>query len=135
MNMSRYLQKKLFDHVFDFASYSAPADIYLSLHTAALNDASGATDGELSTSGTGYARLAIGSFLDAMTLATGRSVNNSLIAIGPALTEWGVIAGIGFSDASTGGNLLFWATPTTPRLIVVDGSFELEASRLIFDFN
>lgn len=133
-NQTRYLQKKLGDAVISGTAYTLPTGFWLSLHDAPLTDA-GSFDDEISTSGTGYGRVNIRSSMEAVDLATGISRNSALIQIGPALTDWGVISGIGFSDAETGGNMLFWVAPTTARLIIAGMPFEIPVHNLEFRFN
>jgi hypothetical protein len=133
-NMTRYLQKKLGDAVVGGVSYTLPSGLWLSLHDAAIDDAGSFAD-ELSTSGTGYGRVDIRDSMEEFDLSTGIARNDALIQIGPALTDWGVIRGIGLSDAETGGNMLFWSAPTSSKLIIAGQPFEIHVHKLIIRLN
>ena len=53
--MSDYLENKLIDHIFRATAFTAPATIYIGLHTAAPSDTGGGTE----VSGNAYARVAV----------------------------------------------------------------------------
>lgn len=101
-------------------SATPPANLYLSLHTADPGD-TGAS--EVSTSGTGYARVACstgtsgtgagGVFAGAPVVAAGTYAtkkvtltNASVITWPTATASWGTIDYFGIWDALTGGNFL-----------------------------
>jgi len=117
--MSDYLELKFLDHFLGTASTSAPAAVYISLHTADPTDAgSGA---EVSTSGTAYVRKAI-TFGAA---SSGSASNDAAVEFDAATSSWGTITHIGIWDASSSGNLLFHAALTTSKAIATNDIFKV----------
>lgn len=117
--MSDYLELKFLDHFLGTASTSAPAAVYISLHTADPTDAgSGA---EVSTSGTAYVRKAI-TFGAA---SSGSASNDAAVEFDAATSSWGTITHIGIWDASSSGNLLFHAALTTSKTIATNDIFKV----------
>lgn len=119
---SDYLANQLIDKLFRGQTYSWPATLYHRLLTAAPSNAGGGTE----VSGGSYARVARNSTLalwsatnapgttDLSTGTGGRSSNNTDI-IWPAPTaNWGTAGWTAENDASSGGNLLFWAPLASP---------------------
>jgi hypothetical protein len=123
--MSNYLSNKLIDLIFRGQSYTPPTTLYHALFTAAPSNAGGGTE----VSGPGYARVGVVSSVTSMsgtqsagsTTASsgtsGRTGNNSSITFPTVGGSWGTITASGFYDASTGGNLLGWATFSTPKAV------------------
>lgn len=95
-----------------------PATIYVALFTT-LPDGLGAGGVEVSTSSTGYARVAYTNNTTNWpnaTLGTPYKLNGSSVSFPSATATWGTVVGFGFYDASTAGNL-YWSggigTPLT----------------------
>lgn len=101
-SMTNFLELELLDHVFGKGAYSAPTP-YLALFTAAPTDAGGGTE----VSGGSYARVSISSAMDAA--ASGAITNGSTITFPTASASWGTVVAFGVMDASTAGNMLWWA--------------------------
>ena len=120
--MSDYLENKFLDHFLGTASTSAPAAVYLSLHTA--NPADDASGAEVSTSGSAYVRKAI-----AFSAASSGSASNSgAVEFDTATSSWGTITHIGIWDASSAGNLLFYGALDTSKTISSGDVFRVNAS-------
>lgn len=123
--MSDYLENKLIDFLFRGQTLTAPATIYVGLLTAAPSDTGGGTE----VSGGSYARASVTSSLanwagtqasgstTASTGTNGTTSNNNAITFPVPSANWGVITHIGIYDASTAGNLLFWAALTTSKTV------------------
>ena len=93
---------------------------YVALFSTAPGD-----DGSAGTelSGSGYARQAV--TFGAPGLATGNAeqvANSNNIQFGPAAADWLQSVAFGIFDAQTNGDLLYWNTLTTPK-IVQQGDF------------
>lgn len=121
--MSDYLENKLIDHVFRGLTYSLPGAIYVGLHSASPADAGG---NEIS--GNAYARASLspsasnwqstnGTTAGASTGTGGQTQNANQIAFPTPTASWGVITHFAIFDASTGGNMLFWAPLTITKTI------------------
>jgi hypothetical protein len=120
--MSDYLEGKFLDHFLGTASTSAPAAVYLSLHTA--NPADDASGAEVSTSGSAYVRKAI-----AFSAASSGSASNSgAVEFDTATSSWGTITHIGIWDASSAGNLLFYGALDSSKAIASGDAFKVNAS-------
>ncbi len=122
---SDYLENKYLDFLFRAQTFTAPATIYVALLTAAPSDSGGGTE----VSGGSYARVAVTSSLanwagtqsagstTASTGTGGTTSNNAAITFPAPTGNWGVVTHFGLYDASTSGNLLYWAALTTSKTI------------------
>src|SRR6185436_19815862 len=119
---SDYLENKIIDHIFRNRSYSVPTTIYIGLLTAAPSDAGAGTE----VSGGSYARVQVGPS-DVTWNATqggtsgassgtgGQTANASTITFPTPSGDWGHVTHFGIYDASTSGNLLYWAALTNAK--------------------
>lgn len=123
-SFSDYLEKKFLDLIAGATAFSAPATLYVALftdsNTATQRDAGTVTEVSTGT-WTNYARVAVTNnttnFPNASgTLAT--KSNGTAIDFGTASTSGSVtVTAMGVYDASTSGNLLFWADLTTSKTV------------------
>lgn len=104
-----YVAQAVLDAFLGKTAPTLATTVYAAAFTALPTDAGGGTE----VSGTGYARVALTNnatnFPNSTTpggLATKQ--NGTLINFGTAGGAWGTVVGIGFYDASTAGNLLYW---------------------------
>lgn len=124
-SMSDYLENNIVDWLFRAQVFSPPATLYVGLFTAAPTDTGGGTE----VSGGSYARVAVTSSLAnwAGTQSAGSTVassgtggttsNNGAITFPAPTANWGSVVAFGVFDASTAGNLLFYANLTTPKTV------------------
>lgn len=122
---SDYLESKLLDFVFRGQTFTQLNNVYVGLYTVAPSDAGGGTE----VSGGSYARVAVSGTLvnwsgTGTNVGTGvSSGSNGTIGNINAITfpsptgNWGTVTNFGLFDASTTGNLLYWAALTTPKTI------------------
>ena len=123
MSFSNYLETEILDHVFGGAAYTAPATLYLALHTANPDeDGSGA---EVSTSGTAYARQTV-----AFTTSGNTTSNSAAVEYSTATANFGTVTHVGVWDAPTGGNLLAHAALTSSKTIETGDVFRVPAGDL-----
>ena len=120
MSFSNYLETELLDHVFAGNAYSSPAAVYVGLFTS--NPSEDGSGTEVSTSSTGYGRLA-GSF----TVSGNTATTDAAIEYSTATASWGTITHIGIYDAETGGNLLAYAALTASKAIASGDVFRIPA--------
>lgn len=123
--MSDYLENKLVDLTLRGQAFTAPATLYVSLHTTATTDAGGGTE----VSGGSYARVAVTASLanfagtqsagstTASSGTGGATSNNNTITFPSPTANWGTVSHFGIWDASTAGNLLFHGALTTSKTI------------------
>lgn len=106
---SDFLENELLDHTLAVAAYSAPAGVWVGLHTTATNDDNTGTE----VSGGSYARTAV-----TFSAASGGSTSNSATVTFPTATaSWGTVTHFGLYDAATVGNLLYWGALTTSKTV------------------
>lgn len=116
---SDYLANKLIDFIFRGQAFTFPATMYEAAFTVAPTNAGGGTE---VGGGGGYARVAIvgnttnwsgtqaAGSTSASTGTGGEFSNNVVIQFpGPVTATWNDLVANGEYDASSGGNLLFWA--------------------------
>lgn len=113
--MSDYLENKLTDHIFRAQTFTAPANLYFALFTAAPSDSGGGTE----VAGGSYARVAMATSLTnwsgtqsagstTASSGTGGASSNNIALTFPAPTaDWGTVTHFGIFDAASSGNLLF----------------------------
>lgn len=114
--LSDYLENKLIDWLLRGQTFTAPANVYIGLLTAAPSDTGGGTE----VSGGAYARVQVASSLTnwagtqaaASTTASsgtgGQTSNNAAITFPAPSANWGTVTHFGVYDASSAGNLLFY---------------------------
>ncbi len=119
--MSRYLENKILDHIFNGITYNAqPINLYLALFTTAPSDDTGSGAVEVVTSGgTAYARKSTAAADWADSPSTGLITNANSISMVQAGNTWGTVVAIGLYDSAIGGsnNLLFWGNISPTKQI------------------
>jgi hypothetical protein len=111
-----------------------PANLYLALFTTmpTAQDGTGAVE----VSGGGYARQAIPGTTAAWTApaasGTGQIIKNvNAVNFPQATAAWGTILGAGLYDASTGGNLIDFATFSNGSHVIGNGdTFQFAANAI-----
>lgn len=122
--MSNYLENKLVDHIFRATSFTMPAAIWVSLHTADPLDTGAGSE----VSGNAYARAQLNpsttnwsntqdSGSGASSGTSGLTQNQGVISFPTPSGTWGTVTHFGIWDASTGGNLLVYGTLTVSKTI------------------
>jgi hypothetical protein len=127
---SNYLEKKLQDHLFGKASYTAPT-IYLGLSTAdPTEDGSGIAE---PSGAAGYARVttAPGDW-NACTLGSGLLDNLNALTFPEGTGDWGTLAYWFLSDSGTiaAGNMLVYGSFTVPKAIASGDTARIAAGDL-----
>ena len=111
---SDFLENELLDHVLGNAAWSAPATVYIALYTAAPSDSGGGTE----VTGGSYARKAVTNNATNWPAASGGAkANGTTITFVTATANWGTVVAFGIFDASSGGNLLYWADLTASKTV------------------
>lgn len=104
---SNYLELKLLDHVFGKTNaYTAPTTLYVALYKVAPTDTGGGTE----VTGGAYARVAVtNNTTNFPNAASGSKSNGTAITFPTATADWGTVVAWGILDASSAGNLLWYA--------------------------
>ena len=134
-HMSDFLENKLLDWLLrgqaigvtgaSAAAGTGPTNVYVGLFTSNPSDTGGGTE----VTGGSYARVTVASSLanwagtqaaastTASSGTSGTTSNNNAITFPAPTANWGTVTGIGIYDATSAGNLLFWAPLTTSKTI------------------
>jgi hypothetical protein len=101
----------MLDHMLGKTSWTMPS-IWVGLYTAAPSDTGGGTE----VTGGSYVRKSTAG-ADWNAAASGSTSNANAITFVTATGSWGTITHFGLFDASSGGNLIRWASLTTSKTI------------------
>lgn len=134
-HMSDFLENKLIDFLLrgqalgitgaSAAAGTGPTATFFGLLTVNPSDTGGGTE----VTGGSYARVSVASSLAnwagtqaaASTAASsgtgGTTSNNGAVTFPTPTANWGTVTGMGIYDASTAGNLLFWAPLTVNKTV------------------
>ena len=122
--MSNFLENALLNATLNATTYTAPANIYVSLWTSDPTDAGSGTE----VSGGSYARTAV-SFATASG-TSGNVLNDADVTFPTATASWGVVGWIGINDAATAGNLLYHTALDTSKTIDSGDIFKISTGNL-----
>ncbi len=114
-SLSDYAEKKLQDLVLGGVAFSAP-QTHVALFTVAPSDTGGGTE----VTGGAYARVNVtnnATNWPAATGATAAKSNGTVITFPTASAPWGTVVAFGILDAASAGNLLWWGTLTTNKVV------------------
>lgn len=116
---SNYLENRILDAVLGGGTFTGPATIYVALSTAAFSEtATGASMSEVSTTSTGYARVAVTNNATNWPAASNGSKSNATAVTFPAGTgAWGTVLSFYFVDAASGGNVLYGGDLASSRTV------------------
>ena len=103
-----------------------PETYYIGLSTSAP-DSTGVCTGEPSTSGTGYARVALDSLSEPNA---GVIKNTTPIIFNESVTNWGTVTHYVVYDSATGGNLLFFGALSISRSVEQNTIITIKAGEL-----
>ena len=116
MSKSNYLEDAILDHILGDGTFSQPATVYVSLHSADPGD-TGASE----LSGNGYARVAVTNNATNWPNASGGVKSNGAAITFPAATgsDWATATHFGIWDASSAGNPLFFGALADSKTVEV----------------
>jgi len=129
---TNFLENLILDRIFRTDPGSIrPAAVYVGLFTALPGeDGTGGTE----VSGGGYARQQVtqadANWSDPTAGTQGEVDNVADVDFGAATANWGTIVGVGIFDASSGGNLLYFAALTADKTVDNGDSFKFAAGEL-----
>ena len=120
--MSNHLENALINATLRNTTYTSPATVYISLHTADPTDAGSGTE----VSGGSYIR-------QSATFAApsnGASATNADVTFPQATGNWGTIGWIGIWDAQTTGNMMYHTALDASKAIDVGDIFKIASGSL-----
>ncbi len=109
--LTNFGEDLVLDFLFTANAATRPTAWYVSLYTVAPTESTGGTE----VSGGSYARVST-SFTVSGTAPTEAS-NTAAVEFAECTASWGTVVAAGIMTASTGGNLLAYASLTTPKAI------------------
>lgn len=120
--MSDYLENALINATLRGTTFNAPATVYVALYTSNPTD----TDTGTEVTGGAYARQPV----TFGAPSNGVSTNTNNVTFPQATANWGNVTHIGYRDALTGGNLLYYAPLSTARNILSGDTLSLLSGQL-----
>lgn len=116
MSFSNYLETAVLNHLFTTTSYTRPTTIHIGLFTSNPGETGGGT--EVSSAGTGYARASVTNDGTTFTVTDDTAINSGAVINFPTPTAgWGTVTHFAAFDASTAGNMLFYALLPSSKTI------------------
>lgn len=104
MSASNFLEDEILDHILGNAAYTAPATVYISLHTGDP----GETGASEVASSNNYSRASFTNNATNWPAASGGAKANGVAVTMPTPSgSWGTVTHFGIWDAATTGNFLF----------------------------
>jgi hypothetical protein len=120
--ISNYLEDALINGTLRGTTFTAPAAVYVSLHTADPTDAGTGTE----VSGGSYVRQAA----TFGAPSNGVSTTTADVTFPQATGNWGTIGWIGIWDADTTGNMLYHTALDTSKAIDTGDIFKIASGSL-----
>jgi len=120
--MSNYLENALINATLRATTFTSPATVYVSLHTADPTDDGSGTE----VSGGSYARKSA----TFASPSNGASSTSADVTFDQATGNWGTITHIGIWDNSTSGNLLYHTALTASKAIATGDIFKIASGSL-----
>ena len=121
MAFTDFLENKLVAHTFSATAYTSPSTVYVALYTVAPTDSTTGTE----VSGGGYARQSA-----SFTTTGNAATNASAIEYPTATGNYGTVVATALLDASSGGNMLAYATLSASKTISTGDVFRIPAGDL-----
>ena len=121
MAFTDYLENKLVAHTFSNTAYTSPTTVYVALYTVAPTDSTAGTE----VSGGGYVRQSA-----AFTTTNNAATNSAAIEYPTATAGYGTVVAVAILDASSGGNMLAYASLSSSKTIDTGDVFRIPAGDL-----
>ena len=121
MAFTDYLENKLLAHTFSNTAYTSPSTVYVALYTVAPTDSTTGTE----VTGGAYARQSA-----SFTTTASATTNASAIEYPTATAGYGTVVAVAVLDASSGGNMLAFASLDASKTIATGDVFRIPAGDL-----
>ena len=121
MAFTDYLENKLVAHTFSNTAYTSPTTVYVALYTVAPTDSTSGTE----VSGGAYVRQSA-----AFTTTGNAATNSAAIEYPTATASYGTVVAVAILDASSGGNMLAYASLASNKTIDTGDVFRIPAGDL-----
>ena len=121
MAFTDYLETKLLAHTFSATAYTSPTTVYVALYTVAPTDSTTGTE----VTGGDYVRKSA-----ALTTTGNEATNSAAIEYPTATADYGTVVAVAVLDASTGGNMLAFASLAVSKTISTGDVLRIPAGDL-----
>ena len=115
-SFSDYAEKKVIDHVFKTASYTAATNLYIALSKSTLADTVTGTSLPGEVSGGGYVRKKCNTW-DASSATGGDTKNTQVETFATSTKAWGTVVSFAIVDKTTKGNVIVYGTLSASKAI------------------
>ena len=122
MPMTQYLENKVLDGTLKATTYTAPANVYMSLYSTTNTATTPGTE----LSGNNYSRQAV----LFNTAAAGISTGNATVTFSATGNNWPAVVSAGIMDASTSGNMLYY-TSITPKVVAAGDTLVFDGANIV----
>lgn len=114
-----YFRNVVINAALNDTAFTSPGTLYVALSTGAFSaSATGSAMTEVSTTSTGYGRVAVTANTTNFPSSTsGTTSNGTTITFPTATGSWGTVASFYITDAATGGNCLYGGDLSTSRAV------------------
>lgn len=119
---SNYLENALINATLRNTTYTSPTTVYVALYTSNPTDSDTGTE----VSGGSYARTAV----TFGAPSNGVSTNSADVTFPTATGSWGTVSHVGIRDATTAGNLLYYAALTASKTVASGDIFKISTGNL-----
>jgi hypothetical protein len=102
---SNYLENALLNATLRNTSFTSPSSVFISLYTTNPDEDDSGTE----VAASGYDRFEVSAGVSFTTASGGSCRNTEAWTFLTATTAWGSVSHFGIHDATTGGNLLYYA--------------------------
>lgn len=123
MPKTYYLDDNMVNAALRNIPFTPPATVYIALYTVAPGVGGGGTE----VSGGAYARQTA----TFSAPVNGSSSNTAAVIFPVATATWGTVVSFAILDASSGGNMLYFGSMSTPRLVLASDQVNFPIGMLI----
>lgn len=123
-NLTQYLAQKILGHTLLGSTYTPPTTVSAGLYTSLTSD--GDLTVEVTSSGTGYSRKAIGFGVPAANVVK----NSNQVDFPIVTTPVGTIGWVGIVDTIASGNLLYWVAAPQAKYLDTNDGYQIPTSLL-----
>lgn len=123
MPKTYYLDNNFLNQALRNTSWTPPATVYVALYIVSPGVGGGGTE----VSGGSYARQLV----TFAAPSNGSTASDIEVLFPIATSNWGTIVAFAFLDAPSGGNMLYFSTLSTPRVVAVSDQVRFPAGQLL----
>ena len=122
MPMTQYLENKVLDGTLKATTYTAPANVYMSLYSTVNTSTTPGTE----LTGNGYSRQSV----VFNTATAGISTGNANVTFSATGNTWPAVVSAAIMDANTSGNMLYYAT-ITPKVVAAGDTLVFDGANIV----